>query len=47
MRQNSKAGSASSFAALNSCEQQGFFKLDKPKLRQSLVGLEESIKGFN
>jgi len=43
--QANRAGFA--FAALNSCEKKGFFKLDKPKLRQSLVGLEESIKGFN
>ncbi len=36
-----------SFAALNSCEKETFFKLDKPKLRQSLVELEESIKALN
>ena len=46
-KQANKAGFAFSFASLNSCEQKGFFKLDKPKLRQSLVELQESIKGLN
>jgi hypothetical protein len=36
-----------SFTALNSCEQNTFFKLDKTKLRQSLVELEESVKILN
>jgi hypothetical protein len=41
------AGFSFSFAELNSCEQNTFFKLDKPSLRQSLVELEESMKVLN
>lgn len=46
-QQANKAGFDFSFAALNACEQKGFFKLDKPGLRQTLVELEESIKALN
>jgi hypothetical protein len=46
-RQARSAGFSFSFASANACEQKGFFKLDKLKLRQSLVELEESVKGFN
>jgi hypothetical protein len=46
-RQAQSTGFSFSFASLNACKQEGFFKLDKPKLRQSLVDLEESVKGLN
>jgi len=46
-RQANNAGFDFSFAALNACEQKGFFKLDRPGLRQTLVELEASIKSLN
>ena len=45
--QASSAGFDFSFAALNSCEQGTFFKLNKNDLRQTLVELEESIRALN
>ena len=46
-RQANKIAFSFSFAALNSCVEPTYFKLDKDKLRQSLVKLEASIKSLN